>query len=95
MGEVLHHRGPDDEGCRVDEQVGLGVRRLSIIDLATGHQPVTNEDGTLWLVFNGEIYNYQELRATLRRRGTSLSQGATQRSSSMPLRNTATAALST
>jgi asparagine synthase (glutamine-hydrolysing) len=69
MGQVLYHRGPDDEGCRVDEQVGLGVRRLSIIDLATGHQPVTNEDKTLWLVFNGEIYNYQELRATLEKKG--------------------------
>jgi asparagine synthase (glutamine-hydrolysing) len=69
MGQVLYHRGPDDEGCRVDDQVGLGVRRLSIIDLATGHQPVTNEDGTLWLVFNGEIYNYQELRDTLEKKG--------------------------
>jgi asparagine synthase (glutamine-hydrolysing) len=69
MGQVLYHRGPDDEGCRIDEQVGLGVRRLSIIDLATGQQPVTNEDDTIWLVFNGEIYNYQELRATLEKKG--------------------------
>lgn len=69
MGRVLYHRGPDDAGCRVDEQVGLGVRRLSIIDLVTGHQPVTNEDGTIWLVFNGEIYNFQELRNTLESKG--------------------------
>lgn len=69
MGQLLVHRGPDDEGCRVDEHAGLGVRRLSIIDLATGHQPVTNENGTLWLVFNGEIYNYQELRNVLVSRG--------------------------
>ena len=69
MSQVLYHRGPDDEGCRVGEQVGLGVRRLSIIDLTTGQQPVTNEDDTIWLVFNGEIYNYQELRATLENKG--------------------------
>jgi len=69
MGQVLYHRGPDDEGWRVDGRVGLGVRRLSIIDLATGHQPVTNEDDTLWLVFNGEIYNYQALRETLEKKG--------------------------
>jgi len=69
MGQVLRHRGPDDEGWHVDEQAALGIRRLSIIDLATGHQPVTNEDGTMWLVFNGEIYNYRELRDTLEKRG--------------------------
>jgi asparagine synthase (glutamine-hydrolysing) len=69
MGQVLRHRGPDDEGCHVDGQVGLGVRRLSVIDLATGHQPVTNEDETMWLVCNGEIYNYQELRDTLEKQG--------------------------
>ncbi len=69
MGQVLSHRGPDDEGCHIDEHGELGVRRLSIIDLATGHQPVTNEDETLWLVHNGEIYNYRELRDTLEKRG--------------------------
>lgn len=69
MGQVLYHRGPDDMGCHVDEQVGLGVCRLSIIDLATGHQPISNEDDTMWVVFNGEIYNYQELRETLRKKG--------------------------
>jgi asparagine synthase (glutamine-hydrolysing) len=69
MGQVLVHRGPDDEGLHADAGAGLGVRRLSIIDLATGQQPVANEDGTLWLVFNGEIYNYQELRHTLQQKG--------------------------
>jgi asparagine synthase (glutamine-hydrolysing) len=69
MGHVLYHRGPDDAGCHVDGQVGLGVRRLSIIDLVTGRQPVTNEDGTIWLVFNGEIYNFQELRNSLEGKG--------------------------
>ena len=69
MGQTLYHRGPDDAGYRTDEHAGLGVRRLSIIDLATGHQPIVNEDHTLWLVFNGEIYNYQELRDILKKKG--------------------------
>ena len=56
------HRGPDDEGIFVKAGVGLGMRRLSIIDLAGGHQPVFNEDKTIWIVFNGEIYNFPELR---------------------------------
>jgi asparagine synthase (glutamine-hydrolysing) len=66
MCAAIRHRGPDDEGRHVDEFAALGMRRLSIIDLATGHQPMTNEDGTLRLVFNGEIYNYRELAADLR-----------------------------
>jgi asparagine synthase (glutamine-hydrolysing) len=61
----LRHRGPDDEGLFVDGPVGLGARRLSIIDLAGGHQPLANEDGTVWAVQNGEIYNYRELRREL------------------------------
>lgn len=65
MADVLNHRGPDDEGLYVDGIVGLGHRRLAIIDLNDGHQPMCNEDGTLWIVFNGEIYNYRELRAHL------------------------------
>ena len=65
MRDILVHRGPDDEGIYIDEKVGLGHRRLSIIDLAGSKQPLTNEDGTLWIVYNGEIYNYQELRKTL------------------------------
>ena len=69
MCDVIRHRGPDDEGVRVEPGVGLGMRRLSIIDIATGHQPIHNEDGTVWVVFNGEIYNYRELRALLEAAG--------------------------
>src|SRR3954468_14869959 len=65
MWEVIRHRGPDDEGVWVEDGVALGMRRLSIIDLATGHQPIHNEDRTGWIVFNGEIYNCQELRDEL------------------------------
>jgi asparagine synthase (glutamine-hydrolysing) len=69
MADSIRHRGPDDEGYHVAGPIGLGFRRLSIIDLSTGHQPLSNEDGTIWIIFNGEIYNYQELRADLLRRG--------------------------
>jgi asparagine synthase (glutamine-hydrolysing) len=77
MRAALDHRGPDDSGTYVAEfqggqgagRVGLGHARLSIIDLATGHQPLSNEDGTVWIVFNGEIYNFQELRPELEARG--------------------------
>src|SRR6476659_4076457 len=62
MCEVIRHRGPDDEGIHVEPGVGLGMRRLSIIDLAGGRQPMHNETRTIWIVFNGEIYNYRELR---------------------------------
>jgi asparagine synthase (glutamine-hydrolysing) len=55
MCAAIRHRGPDDEGVYTEGPVGLGMRRLSIIDLATGHQPISNEDSTLWVVFNGEI----------------------------------------
>ena len=65
MCDVIRHRGPDDEGLRVSDGVALGMRRLSIIDLSTGHQPIFNEDRTVWTVFNGEIYNFQELRREL------------------------------
>ena len=65
MCDVIRHRGPDDEGVWVDERVALGMRRLSIIDLSTGHQPIHNEDRSLWIVFNGEIYNFRELRREL------------------------------
>ena len=66
---ALAHRGPDDEGRYADDFAALGQRRLSIIDLATGHQPLRNAEGTLWLIANGEIYNYRELREDLQNRG--------------------------
>jgi len=70
MCDVQSHRGPDDTGFYIDGKVGLGHRRLSIIDLSeAGHQPISNEDGSIWLVFNGEIYNYIELISILRMRG--------------------------
>jgi asparagine synthase (glutamine-hydrolysing) len=69
MCEAIVHRGPDDEGIFVKAGVGVGMRRLSIIDLSGGHQPVFNEDKTVWIVFNGEIYNFPELRADLEKRG--------------------------
>jgi asparagine synthase (glutamine-hydrolysing) len=69
MNDLLIHRGPDDEGYYTADNVGLAMRRLSIIDLSTGHQPISNEDDTLWIVFNGEIYNFQELREGLLARG--------------------------
>jgi len=69
MLDTIRHRGPDDEGVYSAAQVALGHRRLSIIDLNTGHQPLSNEDGTIWIVFNGEIYNYQELRPFLLSKG--------------------------
>jgi asparagine synthase (glutamine-hydrolysing) len=65
MTDTLRYRGPDDEGFYSNGIAGLGHRRLSIIDLEGGHQPITNEDGSLWIVFNGEIYNYQDLRGML------------------------------
>jgi asparagine synthase (glutamine-hydrolysing) len=65
MCDVIRHRGPDDEGSWVTDGVALGMRRLSIIDLSTGHQPIFNEDRSVWTVFNGEIYNYRELREEL------------------------------
>jgi asparagine synthase (glutamine-hydrolysing) len=69
MCDQIRHRGPDDEGIHVDGCCGIGMRRLSIIDLNTGHQPISNEDGTVWVVFNGEIYNYQSLRESLALQG--------------------------
>jgi asparagine synthase (glutamine-hydrolysing) len=69
MCDVIRHRGPDDEGVWVDDGVALGMRRLSIIDLSTGHQPIHNEDRSVWIVFNGEIYNFKELRRDLEAAG--------------------------
>jgi asparagine synthase (glutamine-hydrolysing) len=69
MCGAIVHRGPDEEGVYIGEGVAIGMRRLSIIDLEGGHQPMSNEDGTIWIVFNGEIYNYRELRRDLERNG--------------------------
>src|SRR5438105_4414635 len=71
MADTLRHRGPDSDGFFVspDHHVGLGFRRLSIVDLATGDQPMANEDESIWLVFNGEIYNHAALRPGLEARG--------------------------
>lgn len=69
MTDVIRHRGPDDEGHYINENVGLGFRRLSIIDLKTGHQPLSNHDNTLWITFNGEIYNFKEQRSSLENKG--------------------------
>lgn len=69
MNRQIVHRGPDDEGFRIEENVGLAMRRLSIIDVKTGHQPIANEDETIWIVFNGEIYNHQQLRGELEAKG--------------------------
>jgi asparagine synthase (glutamine-hydrolysing) len=73
MCQAIVHRGPDEEGIFVKDGTGLGMRRLSIIDLAGGQQPVFNEDRTVWVVFNGEIYNFPELREGLLERGHRLS----------------------
>jgi asparagine synthase (glutamine-hydrolysing) len=69
MMDTIRHRGPDDDGLHIASEVGLGFVRLSIIDLSSGHQPLSNEDGTVWIVFNGEIYNYCELRSFLLSKG--------------------------
>jgi asparagine synthase (glutamine-hydrolysing) len=69
MAGSIVHRGPDDEGIYAGERAVIGMRRLSIIDLSGGHQPIANEDETLWLVCNGELYNFQSVRADLQKRG--------------------------
>src|SRR6266480_4167254 len=69
MARSIAHRGPDDEGFFISGPVGLGFRRLSIIDIAGGHQPMSNTEQTVWIIFNGEIYNYKELRAELQSKG--------------------------
>ncbi len=69
MRDTLRHRGPDESGLYRNGRVGLGSRRLSIIDLSAGQQPMSNEDGTVWIVYNGELYNFRELRQELEQRG--------------------------
>ncbi len=65
MTDIINHRGPDDEGFYINKNIGLGFRRLSIIDLNTGHQPLSNDSDSKWIVFNGEIYNFLEFRQQL------------------------------
>src|SRR5258708_40140405 len=65
MTRTMVHRGPDDEGYYLEGPLGLGFRRLSIIDLEGGHQPMSDREETVWVVFNGEIYNFPELRSEL------------------------------
>src|SRR5579885_1684902 len=69
MADRMAYRGPDDEGFFIKDNHGLAHRRLSIIDIAGGHQPLSAPDATAWIVYNGEIYNYVELRESLRRKG--------------------------
>jgi asparagine synthase (glutamine-hydrolysing) len=69
MTDTIYHRGPDDEGYYIQQNVGLGFRRLSIIDLSTGHQPLANHNDSIYIVFNGEIYNYLEHRELLKQKG--------------------------
>ncbi len=73
MCAAIRHRGPDDDGFHLDGGCAIGMRRLSIIDLHSGHQPISNEDQSVWIVFNGEIYNYRDLRRDLLARGHTLS----------------------
>ena len=71
MADTIRHRGPDDEGVHAEGPVGLAHRRLSILDLSpNGHQPMPNEDGSVWIAFNGEVYNFQSLREELAARHT-------------------------
>jgi asparagine synthase (glutamine-hydrolysing) len=69
MTEAIVHRGPDEDGHHVAPGIAMGMRRLSIIDLASSHQPLSNERGDVWTVFNGEIFNFSELRGELQARG--------------------------
>lgn len=69
MNQQIVHRGPDDDGFYIEGNVGLAMRRLSIIDLSTGHQPISNEDGTITVVYNGEIYNHNQLRRDMEAQG--------------------------
>src|SRR2546423_7545273 len=69
MNEAIRHRGPDEEGAYLERHVGLAMRRLAIIDLKGGQQPITNEDGTCHIVYNGEVYNYRELKTRLENLG--------------------------
>src|SRR5258708_28368066 len=69
MRDVMAHRGPDEAGLHVDTHAALAHRRLSIVDLSTGQQPLSNEDGNVWVIFNGEIYNHADVRRELESHG--------------------------
>ena len=69
MTDSIIHRGPDENGSHSDGKINLGIRRLSIIDVETGHQPIHNEEKNIWTIVNGEIYNYKELRKELEKKG--------------------------
>ena len=85
MNSALTHRGPDDEGYWIHRNVGLAMRRLSIIDLDGGHQPLSNEAGNIWTVFNGEIYNFRELREELIQKGHSFQSRSDAESKGYPV----------
>ena len=91
MTDVMSHRGPDDRGTYIADGVALGARRLSIVDVEGGHQPFANEDGTIWAVQNGELYNHLDLRRGLVADGhTFRGPAATRRSSRISTSGTAT-----
>ena len=69
MNAAITHRGPDSDGFHLEGATGIAMRRLAIIDVVSGRQPLCNEDGSVWIVFNGEIYNHPSLRAELEKRG--------------------------
>ena len=87
MLDSIQHRGPDDEGIYRSGQVGLGHRRLKIIDLTTGKQPLCNEDGTVWIIYNGEVYNYKELSPYLIQKGHQFKSVAIPKSLSICTKN--------
>jgi asparagine synthase (glutamine-hydrolysing) len=89
MAGLIRHRGPDGDGFYDSPDVALGMRRLSIIDVAGSDQPLTNENRTIAMVFNGEIYNYRELRHDLRRRNHNFNTEVTAKPSSICMKNTA------
>src|SRR4051812_42185862 len=76
MGALLYHRGPDDQGEYIDERCAMGMRRLSILDLSRGHQPISDESGRYWVVYNGEIFNYRALRRDLEGRAHEFKTGS-------------------
>ena len=90
MTKSISHRGPDDEGYYIAGPLGFGFRRLSIIDLASGHQPMSDQAESIWVIFNGEIYNFPELKRELQSHGTYFETILTPKSSSTATSNGAT-----